>query len=318
MRRSLIPDLTLLQTFECAARHGNFSRAAEELNLTQSAVSRQIRDLEAQSGLTLFERIRKRVVLSSAGHAFLPEVRHLLAEAERLMIGTLAAEPGIERIRIGTLPTFGARWLVPRLGDFMRQHPDILPTLETRDRPFSFAEEALDLTIHYGQPVWPGAVASFLCSEAVVPVANRDLAAVLLAKGAADLSEADLSGSTLLHMTARPRLWTQWFDHCGQPEARAWRGPRFDQFTMIISAVSAGLGVGLVPSYLIEQETASGELVVLSDRPMLTDNAYYVVIPEGKQAHRATRLFQDWILGQVRRTPLPGAILSGAPLPGAV
>lgn len=299
MRRSLIPDLTLLQTFECAARHGNFSRAAEELSLTQSAVSRQIRDLEARSGLILFERIRKRVVLSSAGRALLPEVRHLLAEAERLMIGTLAAEPGIERIRIGTLPTFGARWLVPRLGDFMRLHPDILPMLETRDRPFSFAEEALDLTIHYGQPVWPGAVASFLCSEAVVPVANRDLAADLLAGGAADLSRA-----TLLHMTARPRLWTQWFDHCGQPEAPAWRGPRFDQFTMIISAVSAGLGVGLVPSYLIEQETASGELVVLSDRPMPTDNAYYVVIPEGKQAHRATRLFQDWILGQVRRAPL--------------
>ncbi|WP_226340997.1 LysR family transcriptional regulator [Gemmobacter serpentinus] len=301
MRRSLIPDLALLQTFECAARHGNFSRAAEELNLTQSAVSRQIRDLEARSDLVLFERIRKRVVLSSAGLALLPEVRHLLAEAERLMIGTLAAEPGVEPLRIGTLPTFGARWLVPRLGDFMRLHPDILPMLETRDRPFSFVEESLDLTIHYGQPVWPGAVASFLCSEAVVPVASRDLAARLMTNGGVDLTNA-----TLLHMTARPRLWTQWFDHCGQTEARAWRGPRFDQFTMIISAVSAGLGVGLVPSYLIEQETASGELVVLSDRPMPTDNAYYVVIPEGRQAHRATRLFHDWILGQVRRTPLPG------------
>lgn len=289
MRRRLLPDLSNLQTFECAARHGNFSRAAEELNLTQSAVSRQIKELEAQTGQHLFERIRQRVVLSLAGAQALPEVRRLLAEAERLMLDTLAAGPVTQQLRIGTLPTFGTRWLVPRLADFLTQHPDITLTVESRDRPFSFDDDPLDLTIHYGKPVWPGAVADFLCTEIVVPVASRVMADRIAATG--------LSAAPLLHLTSRPRLWSQWFERYGGTEV--WRGQRFDQFSMIIAAASAGLGVALLPSYLIEAELAAFDLVQLQDAPMETENAYYIIVPEGRQNHRASLLFRDWILGQV-------------------
>lgn len=292
MRRRLLPDLGILQTFECAARHGNFSRAAEELNLTQSAVSRQIAELEAQTDQRLFERIRQRVVLSEAGQQALPEVRRILSEAERLMMDTLAAGPVTQQLRIATLPTFGSRWLVPRLADFLARHPDVALTVESRDRPFDFDDDPIHLAIHYGKPVWPGGVANFLCTEIVVPVASGAMAA--------GLGGADLTTAPLLHMTSRPRLWSQWFalHHNG---AEVWRGQRFDQFSMVISAACAGLGVALLPTYLIEAELASGQLVQLMDAPMQTENAYYIVLPEARQGHRAAAAFQNWILGQVSR-----------------
>ena len=296
MRRALLPDMGLLQTFECAARHGNFSRAAEELNLTQSAVSRQVRELEEQTGLSLFERIRKRVVLSDAGASLLPEVRELLAGAERLMLGARSVGPRARRLRVATLPTFGSRWLVPRLGQFLaRQHAVVLQ-LESRDRPFSFQEEAVDLVIHYGQPVWPGGVATFLCSELVVPVASRAVAADLSAGGA-----PDLAGAHLLHLTGRPGLWSQWCERFGHQGGDPWRGTRFDQFQMIIAAVQAGLGVGLLPSYLIEQETQRGDLVQLFDQPMPTETSYYIILPEGHQTNPAAQDFQTWLLEQPGR-----------------
>ncbi|MFP1645354.1 LysR substrate-binding domain-containing protein [Pontitalea aquivivens] len=292
MRRSLLPDLSMLATFEAAARHGNFSRAAEEMSLTQSAVSRQIKDLEARTGQRLFERIRQRVVLSEAGARALPEVRRLLTEAESLMLDTLAAGPVTQQLRIGTLPTFGVRWLVPRLVDFMALNPAIALTIESRDRPFSFDEDPLDLTIHYGKPVWPGAVADFLCTEVVVPVASRAMATRI------EPTPEGLAEAPLLHLLSRPRLWMQWFDLYGNG-APIYRGQRFDQFSMLIAAAISGLGVGLLPTYLVERELASGDLVQLLDAPMETDNAYYVVMPEDRQNHQASKLFRDWILGQI-------------------
>lgn len=293
MRRRLLPDLGNLQTFECAARHGNFSRAAQELNLTQSAVSRQIAELEEQTGQRLFERIRKRVVLSEAGQQALPQVRRILSEAERLMIDTLAAGPVTQQLRIATLPTFGSRWLVPRLADFLARHPDVALTVGSHDRPFNFDDVPIDLAIHYGKPVWPGGVANFLCTEIVVPVASRAMAG--------QQRDPDLAAAPLLHMASRPRLWSQWFALHGDG-VEVWRGQRFDQFSMVIAAARAGLGVALLPTYLIEPELASGELVQLRDAPMQTENAYYVVLPEARQGHRAAACFQSWMLGQVSRT----------------
>src|ERR1700712_419585 len=119
MRRRLIPDIPSLHAFECAARHGNFTRAAEALNLTQSAVSRQIQELERQTGLILFERVRQRVILSEAGRRLLPDVRRLLLQSEQLMIEAVASANMVSSLSIATLPTFGDRWMIPRLPDFL-------------------------------------------------------------------------------------------------------------------------------------------------------------------------------------------------------
>lgn len=289
MRRSLLPDMGLLQTFEAAARHSNFSRAGEELNLTQSAISRQIRDLEEQLGVALFERIRKRVVLTRGGEAILPEVRALLVGGERLILGARQAQAQVQRLRIATLPTFATRWLVPRLGAFVAAHPDLDLTLESRDGPFDLRAEGVDLAIHYGQPVWPGGAATFLCTERVVPVARRDLAARY-----ATLPE----DTPLLHLTGRPGLWAEWFTRYGREGGDPFRGLHFDQFSMVISGVEAGLGVGLLPLYMIEAELAGGKLVRLSEQAMPTEKSYYVILPEGEQGNQAARAFQTWLLQQ--------------------
>lgn len=296
MRRRLLPDMARLQTFESAARHGNFSRAAQELSLTQSAVSRQIKELEASTGLQLFERIRQRVVLSEAGERLLPDVRRLLTEAERLVIGTLATDPGTQPLRIATLPTFGSRWLVPKLGDFLQRHPQHTLTVISRDSFFNFEDEGVDLTIHFGQPVWPGCTATFLCMEEVWPVANAALAARL---------EGGVADAPLLHLTTRPQLWSHWFERFGPASAESYRGPRFDQFSMIIAAVQAGMGVGMLPTYLVQNEIASGELVPLAPHTLPTENAYYIVVPEGRQTHPGVTAFTTWILGQVDRSRQP-------------
>lgn len=295
MRRSLVPDIANLQAFECAARHGNFTRAAEELSLTQSAISRQIRDLELQTGLLLFERVRQRVILSEAGARFLPEVRHLLSQSEQLMIRAVAAADKDEALSVATLPTFGSRWLMPRLPKFLAERPSVALNIESRAEPFDFDEEGFDLAIHYGKPTWAKATSTFLCSEIVLPIASASVVRDLDAKTPADLVDAPL-----IHLTTRPRLWLQWFEANGVSTDRGFRGNRFDQFSMMISAVQANMGVALLPSYLIEDEVQAGTLVPVFDLPMATEFGYYVVLPENRQHNIVANAFKDWLLGQVR------------------
>lgn len=302
MRRSLVPDIANLQAFECAARHGNFTRAAEELSLTQSAVSRQIRDLELQTGLLLFERVRQRVILSEAGARFLPEVRRLLSQSEQLMIRAVAAADKAETLSIATLPTFGSRWLMPRLSKFLAERPSVALNVESRAEPFDFDEEGFDLAIHYGKPAWAKAASTFLCSEIVLPVVSAALVGDLGAKAPADLIDAPL-----LHLTTRPRLWLQWFEAQGVRTDHGFRGNRFDQFSMVIGAVQAGMGVALLPSYLIEHDIRDGALVPVFDLPMPTEFSYYVVLPENRQHNVVANAFKDWLLGQVAKAPRQGS-----------
>ncbi|MDO1583071.1 LysR family transcriptional regulator [Rhizobium oryzicola] len=307
MRRSFTPDFINLQAFECAARHENFSRAAEELHLTQSAISRQIADFERQTGLKLFERVRQRVVLSEAGARLLPEVRQLLVQAERLMIEAVATGKMASSLRVATLPTFGAKWLVPRLGRFLAEHPDVALSIESRSHSFSFAEENFDLAIHFGQPTWANAISTFLCHETVLPVASPSLASKTLE---ACMQDA-IASTPLLHLTTRPKLWSDWSQHHRVAISHAFHGLRFDQFSMLISAAVTGLGMALLPTYLIEEELQSGALVAVCNLTMRTENGYYIVRPENKRTQVTAQAFEAWILGEVarpREAPAPQAI----------
>ncbi|WP_306909288.1 LysR family transcriptional regulator [Rhizobium mesoamericanum] len=290
--RKLMPDLTTLQSFESAARHGNFTRAALELNLTQSAISRQIKDLETQLGVLLFERVRQRAILSEAGKRLLPEARRLLHQTEEMMIR--AASGATATLAIATLPTFGSRWLTPRLPNFLATHPGSLVDIASRSEPFDFEEESFDLAIHYGQPIWARATCTFLCNEKIVPVASPTLL-----QSDPIASAAELVDKPLLHLATRPRLWRQWFEHCDIDADPSYRGNRFDQFSMIIEAASMAMGFALLPLYLIEQELSSGKLKIVVDRPMSTENNYYVVMPDGKREHALGLAFTAWLLSQV-------------------
>jgi LysR family transcriptional regulator, glycine cleavage system transcriptional activator len=294
MRRALIPSIANLQAFECAARHGNFTRAAEELDLTQSAISRQIRDLEQQICVLLFERVRQRVILSEAGQRFLPEVRRLLAQSEQLMIRAIANADRNESLSIATLPTFGSRWLIPRLPGFLAKRPSVALNVESRSEPFDFEQEGFDIAIHYGKPTWAKAISTFLCGEIVLPVASAALANKIAAAAPANLAMAPL-----IHLTTRPRLWSQWFETNRVVAENSFRGNRFDQFSMIISAAHAGMGVALLPSYLIEDDIRIGALVPIFDLPMATELGYYIVLPEDRQHKIVANVFSDWLVSQV-------------------
>lgn len=294
-RRKLIPDIVTLRAFECAARHGSFTRAGVELNLTQSAVSRHIKDLEIQADMKLFERVRRRVVLSEAGRRFLPEVRKFLVHSDHLMARTLASAGG-PSLSIASLPTFGARWLIPRLPDFLSAHPGVSVDIGSRSEPFDFDDEAFDIAIHYGKPIWARATCTFLCSEEVVPVAAPSLLGSRL-RQPADL----LKRLPLLHLATRPSLWSEWLEQNGLDVANPLRGNRFDQFSMIIEAAVSGAGVALLPLYLIEAEIEAKKLVIVLKRPIKTENGYYVVRPDDKRSNALVSEFQSWLLTQVGR-----------------
>jgi LysR family glycine cleavage system transcriptional activator len=290
MPRPLLPSVTALSAFESAARHLSFSRAAAELHLTQGAVSRQIRQLEEMLGLDLFERVNQRVFLTDAGTTYLQDVRALLAGLTEATQRVMASAGGGGVLNLAVLPTFATRWLMPRLPRFLADHPGVTVNFSVRLEPFSFGEQPLDAAIHHGEPTWPGAVCRHLCDEAVIPVAapafvgDRSI-------GAPD----DLARVPLLHQSTRPTAWRDWFDANGIDAGPAARGARFDQFGMIAQAAVAGLGVALVPRFLVEDELAAGRLAILFDLPLRSGTAYWYVYPEAKSGSALVRAFGDWL-----------------------
>lgn len=294
-RRGFLPPVGSLVAFECAARHESFSRAAEELNLTQSAVSRQIRTLEGIVGVALFERVRQRVVLSEAGRAYLADVRRSLGdlgEATHRVMG-FAGTRGV--LELAVLPTFGTRWLVPRLPRFLALHPDVTINIAARIAPFDFADDPFDAAIHVGQPVWAGGVLEHLMDEEVVPVGRPDW---LTSRGLS--TPADLAALPLLHQSTRPSAWADWFASVGVTTEAAWRGPRFDQFSMVAEAAACGMGAALVPRFLVEDEFASRHLALLFPEPLATRSAYWVVHPASKGRSPLLRAFEDWIVAEAK------------------
>nr|WP_240989619.1 LysR family transcriptional regulator [Salipiger mangrovisoli] len=290
--------MKVLQTFELAARHGNFTRAGEELALTQSAVSRHVRELEDQVGKPLFERLRGRVVLTRAGAELLPEVQRLLRMAESTMRHAKAGAQGESLLALNAPPTFATRWLMPRLPGFLAQYPELRIDLSTTTGVFDLDTRQCDLALHFGQPLWPGGSCTYLCSEIVLPVAGGALRDVTVARA------EELGALPKLHVSSRATMWGDWFARQGLAQAEAQGGHWFDEFALSIEAVKAGLGVALLPRYLIEAELERGELRVILDAPQSTEQAWYIVTPEGRGEKAAA--FSEWVLGQVSFRPLVG------------
>lgn len=296
LKRSQIPDVAVLQAFECAARYGSFTHAARELNLTQSAVSRQIRTLEEQLGVRLFERVRKRVLLSTAGKATYPEVSALLRQLEEVVLQAKSSAQSARTLTIATLPTFGSRWLMRHLSAFLSVHHDVTVNVVSRSEPFDLAAEGIDLAIHYGEANWPHAICTYLRSEEIVPVASQKLLVEWPVHQPSDLLEAPL-----LHLATRPSLWSEWLQAAGGEDVDAFQGNRFDQFNMIIQATMAGMGFALLPLYMIQDELESGQLAIAINETMQTSKSYYVVLPENKQDNAVSRAFQDWLLAAAQK-----------------
>lgn len=292
MRRT-IPSTTTLIAFEAAARHQSFTRAAAELALTQSAVCRQIGALESQLGVALFQRTRRGVALTEAGSAYARKVAQRLQELERDALETMAGEGGGAAIELAVVPTFGTRWLLPRLAGFQRAHPGVQVHLHTRTRPFLFDDSGLDAAIYAGDGHWPGAQTQLILREQLVPVCAPSLIAPRK-----KLAVVQLADYPLLQQTTRPYAWRRWFEAAGVQAVSDVQGPRFEQFSMSVQAAMQGMGIALVPDLLIEEELAQGRLVRAVPDAFASDRAYYFAVPERRPVADAVRRFGAWLQEQ--------------------
>ncbi|WP_457446071.1 LysR family transcriptional regulator [Roseateles sp. P5_E4] len=284
-----------LLAFEAAARYASISRAAEERHLTQSALSRQITSLEESLGVALFHRVRQRVVLTDAGRLYAAELRQALEamSAATHKIMSLSGEQAV--LNIAVLPTFGTRWLIPRLPGFTQAHPEVTINFAARSHPFDFAAEPFDLAIHFGEPVWPQATCTELMVESLIPVCSPAFKRSHTLKRPADIAQC-----RLLQQVTRPTQWAEWFEHAEVEAPRAHQGPHFEQFAMVAEAAAAGLGVALVPRVLVEAELADGRLLALDEAHVLSGQAYHLVVPHSRQGDTLVREFSTWLLGQAK------------------
>jgi len=277
MRRKLPSSHTLL-CFDAAARHRSLTRAAVELALTQSAVSRQVLALEEYLGVTLFKRTRHGMELTALGADYAARVAQRLGALEQDTQDIMGASlPGSD-VHLACVPTFAAQWLIPRLGQFAQQHPGITVHIETRTRPFLFADTALDAAIYAGTPEqlqrWAGTHNQLLMREEVVVVCQPSLLG-----RRSRIQAQTLAGMTLLQQSTRPDAWSQWFAQAGVDAPRALAGPRYEQFSMTVAAAAQGLGLALVPRLLIERELQRGELAIAHPLALQGAHAYYLVHP---------------------------------------
>jgi len=293
MRRK-IPSTAALLAFEAAARQQSFTRAAEELALTQSAVCRQIAALEDFLGCELFRRTQRGVKLTEAGLAYSRKVTAQLDGLERDCLA-MRRPQGAVSLELAVVPTFATQWLLPRLADFQVRYPQISLNLTTRTRPFLFAGTDFDAAIYSGDGDWPGTQAHFLLHELLLPVASPTLLAGL----SAPINAAQLARLSLLQQSTRPHAWRQWFAAQGVNVAEDLHGPRLELFSMLAQAACHGLGAALIPPLLIQQELADGRLQILMDAPLTDENrAYYLIIPERKAELSALCALRDWLLSQ--------------------
>ena len=291
-QQRLLPSMSMLQAFSAAARYESFTEAAAELGLTQGAISRQVRALEQQLGAGLFSRVGKSVRLTAAGGRYAEEVDKALQAVRLASLDAMTQRAG-GTLNLAILPTFGTRWLIPRFPAFLEAHPDITVNFATKLSPFDFKKEDLHAAIHYGRTDWPDTESTFLMKEETVPVA----APALLGEQAVT-APGDLLNMPLLHLATRPRAWPDWFRDAGV-ERTATAGMVFEEIAAVAQAAAAGLGVSLLPRFLVTGELERGELAVALELPLQSSFGYYLVTPEDKTDYAPVVAFREWLLQAV-------------------
>ena len=294
--RRFLPSLSALQAFDSAARHLSFTRAAEDLMLTQSAISRQINNLEAHLGLRLFERTGSRLVLTDSGRNLAEDVRASLDRLEEVAIDAVRGRKAETSMILGAHSTFARRWLLPRLQGFIRANPAI--PLEIADLPPGTDPEAseADIAVLRGHGSWSHVRARKLFAEKLVVIAAPALRDQI---GPTD-APLDFRRLPSLQNSSRPSLWLAWLRASNRPYEGAIQGLRLPRNELLIEAALAGLGLAVVPFSYVSTEIAAGRLFLPFGDPVPSGEAYWVVMPERK-AHRPNLLImRDWLLREAR------------------
>ncbi len=286
-----LPPLNALKAFEAAARSESFTRAAEELCVTQGAVSHQVKALEATLGLKLFLRERQRLVITEAGRDYLAVVRDAL---DRIAIGT---ERLVQRrtsgiVTVSTSPDFAAKWLVHRLGRFAEAHPNIDLRVSATMHQVDFAREDVDLAVRHGDGQWPGLNVARLCSERLFPVCSPKLVS-----GRNRIRKpADLTRFPLLRLDDW-KTWLRWFEAAGVPDPIV-HGPALNRASMLIDAAVDGQGIALARTALASADLINGRLVRPLDVSLRMANTYWIVCPSASAALPKIATFRAWLLAE--------------------
>lgn len=306
-----LPSLNALRAFESAGRHLSFSRAADELCVTQGAVSRQIKALEDMLGFPLFQRMTRAIELTDRGREYLPAVCEAFDRLEQATI-RLSKKDNHSIITVNVLPTFAMRWLIPRMPSFVARHPNIEVRMITSIRPVSFWRDDIDLAIRVGQPPavsatgggpritlqmvddWTGVRSDRLMSDVLVPVCTRTLRKRLPARP----RPADLQQLPLLHMASRASAWPDWFKAAGIAFHDAGEHASYGHFFLVLEEALKGNGVALVPHALAEADIATGRLVIAVDFHAESAGAYYLLCPDHRAESHPIQVFREWLLSE--------------------
>lgn len=288
-----LPPMNTLRAFEAAARHLSFTQAAEELHVTQAAVSHQIRTLEEALGVRLFRRLNRAIRLTEEGQEFVSEVRKALSHLTTA-VEKLAAPDAGGPLTVSVLPSFASKWLVPRLGRFRERHPQINVRVSPSIHLTDFQRDDVDVCIRYGKGRYEGLHSVRMMTEDIFPVCSP----ALLSGPNALRSPEDLRHHTLLHDDAHVD-WAMWLLVAGVQDINPTQGPFFTDSGMVIQAAVEGQGVALARGALAADDIAAGRLVKPFDIVIPTEYAYYVVCPKATAHHPKIAAFRDWLLAEM-------------------
>jgi LysR family glycine cleavage system transcriptional activator len=295
LRQVPLPSLNALHVFETAARHGSFTRAGAELGVTQTAVSHQVKALEADLGSQLFRRAPRGLVLTAEGQAWATEL-HRIFHRLREVTARLRSPESRERplVAVSIIPSFAARWLVPRLGRFLEEHPNTDVRISTSERLVDFDLEPFDVGIRYGTGPSTDLVGQKLADDAWVVVAAPSLLARVKVR-----SPSGLANQTLLY-DDDPEVWTRWFEACGARDVDEARRQEISDSGMLVEAAIRGQGVALARYSLAYDELAAGRLALVfpEQRLLPTGRAYYLVGPRDNLRRAPVAAFRDWLVAQ--------------------
>ena len=288
-----LPPLNTLRVFEAAARHLSFTRAAEELNVTQAAVSHQIKALEERLGITLFKRMNRALMLTDAGQAYYPAIREAI-DAIRQATERLYELESTGTLTVTMLASFAAKWLVPRLGRFRARCPDIDVLLSTSSKLIDFQRDDVDIGIRYGAGEWPNIISEKLFSEDLFPVCSP-----ALLDGAIPLREpADLAHHMLLQDAGMD--WRTWLIAAGIGDIELHFGTSFIDSSLALQAAMAGQGVALGRMALVADDLAAGRLVRPFQISLPSNFAYYIVCSVHTGESPKIKAFSDWLKDEAR------------------
>ncbi|MCB5161205.1 LysR substrate-binding domain-containing protein [Marinomonas algarum] len=296
--RRYIPSSTALKCFEASVRHLSFTKAAEELHLTQSAVSRQIRNLEAFLSRDLFIRLNKRLVLTGTGAAYYKEVVPLLDGMENACLKMLHREDEKTTLTISSLPTLASHWLIPLLADFQLSHPQFQIKVRSLDDAAKIDPESIDVILHYGGDHWPRAISHQMMREKVIAVCSPDLLTRIFGSSVAACRAEDVVQFPFLHLSSRINAWPDWMVSQGL-ESGSFAGASFAHFHMVLEAAKNSMGIAIMPIILAQRGLQTGELVAPFGEAVPTPHEYLLSYPVDKADLEQVVVFRDWLLAKL-------------------